>query len=193
MRLAFALGALLVTAVPVAAAPAAPAFTVKLIEGSGHFDSRAHLGKNVLIVRFQASWCKVCNEEAAGYERIYRKYRASGVEMVSVQVQDTEADARRFLQINKVSYPAGLDPRLKIANRFGFRGTPYTVIINKGGEMVARIHGRTDEARIARILDALLQRGSKGSGPPGTRPTAPPRTPPRTPKVPAPKPPAPSR
>jgi cytochrome c biogenesis protein CcmG/thiol:disulfide interchange protein DsbE len=181
MRLALALGALLVTAAPAAAVPAAPAFTVKLLEGSGHFDSRSHLGKNVLIVRFQASWCKVCNEEAAGFERIYRKYRTSGVEMVSVHVQDTEADARHFLQVNKASYPAGLDPRLKIANRFGFRGTPYTVVINKRGEMVARIHGRADEARMARILDPLVKRAPKGS------------TAPRNPKVPAPKPPARSR
>jgi cytochrome c biogenesis protein CcmG/thiol:disulfide interchange protein DsbE len=181
MRLVFALGALLLTAAPAAAAPAAPAFTVKLLEGSGHFDSRAHLGKNVLIVRFQASWCRVCSEEAAGYERIYRRYRTSGVEMVSVQVQDTVADARRFLKVNKASYPAGLDPRLKIANRFGFRGTPYTVVINKRGEMVARIHGRADEARMARILDPLVKRPPKGAAPP------------RSPKVPAPKPPARSR
>jgi hypothetical protein len=27
------------------------------------------------------------------------------------------------------------------------------VVINKRGEMVARIHGRTDEVRLARILD----------------------------------------
>jgi len=157
MRLAMALGALLLAAAPAAAAPAAPAFTVTLLEGSGHFDSRAHLGKHVLVVRFQASWCKVCNEEAAAFERVYTKYRASGVELVSVQVQDTEADARHFLAANKASYPAGLDPRLKIANRFGFRGTPYTVVINKRGEMVARIHGRTDEARLAKILDPLVK------------------------------------
>jgi cytochrome c biogenesis protein CcmG/thiol:disulfide interchange protein DsbE len=157
MRAALALGALLLLAAPAAAAPAAPAFTVRLLEGSGHFDSRAHLGKHVLVVRFQASWCKVCNEEAPGIERLYQKYRASGVQVVGVQVQDTEADARRFLQAHKASYPAGLDPRLTIANRFGFRGTPYTVIINKRGEMVARIHGRTDEARLARILDPLVR------------------------------------
>jgi cytochrome c biogenesis protein CcmG, thiol:disulfide interchange protein DsbE len=157
MRLALALGALLLAAGPVAAAPAAPAFTVTLLDGSGHFDSRAQLGKRVLVVRFQASWCKVCNEEAAMFERVYKKYRASGVELVSVQVQDTEADARHFLEANKASYPAGLDPRLKVANRFGFRGTPYTVIINKRGEMVARIHGRADEARLARILDPLVR------------------------------------
>ena len=144
-------------AAPAAAAPAAPAFTVTLLDGSGHFDSRAQIGKHPLVVRFQASWCKVCNQEAAGIERLYQKYRARGVEFVSIQVQDTEADARQFLKANKATYPAGLDPRLKIANRFGFRGTPYTVIVNKRGEIVARIHGRADEARISRILDPLVK------------------------------------
>jgi len=171
--LAIALGALLLAAAPAAAAPAAPAFTVTLLDGSGHFDSRAHLGKHVLVVRFQASWCKVCNEEAAAFERVYKKYRASGVELVSVQVQDTEADARHFLEANKASYPAGLDPRLKVANRFGFRGTPYTVVINKRGEMVARIHGRTDEARLARILDPLVKRAP---GPKAPTPKTPARS-----------------
>ncbi|MGH7349940.1 MAG: TlpA family protein disulfide reductase [Candidatus Rokuibacteriota bacterium] len=162
---ALLLGALLMLWAPAAAAPAAPAFTITLLDGSGQFDSRAHIGKHILVVRFQASWCKVCNEEAAGLERIYKKYRARGVELVSVQVQDTEADARHFLQANKATYPAGLDPRLKIANRFGFRGTPYTVIINKGGEMVSRIHGRADEARLSRILDPLVKRAPARKAP----------------------------
>jgi len=147
----------LALAAPAAAAPAAPAFTVTLLDGSGHFDSRAQIGKHLLVVRFQASWCKVCNEEAAGIERLYQKYRTSGVEFVSIQVQDTEADARQFLKVNKATYPAGLDPRLKIANRFGFRGTPYTVVVNKRGEIVARIRGRADETRLSRILDPLVK------------------------------------
>ena len=66
-------------------------------------------------------------------------------------------DARKFLKANKLTCPAGLDPHLKIANRFGFRGTPYTVVINQKGEMVARIHGRSDEARLSRILDPLAK------------------------------------
>jgi len=173
MRLAWALGALLLAAAPAAAAPAAPAFTVTLLDGSGHFDSRAHLGKHVLVVRFQASWCKACHEEAEAFERVYKKYRASGVQMVSVQVQDTEADARHFLEVNKATYPAGLDPRLQIAGRFGFRGTPYTVVIDKRGEIVARIHGRSDEARLARVLDPLVKRAP---GPKAPAPKAPARS-----------------
>jgi len=149
--------AVLLAATPALAAPSAPAFTVTLLDGSGHFDSRSHIGKDALVVRFQASWCKVCNEEAAGLERIYQKYRTRGVDLVSVQVQDTEADARKFLRANKATFPAGLDPYLKIANRFGFRGTPYTVVINRKGEIVAKIQGRSDEARLSRILDPLAK------------------------------------
>jgi peroxiredoxin len=149
--------ALIVAAVPAVAAPSAPAFTLRLLDGAGTFDSRTLIGKKVLIVRFQASWCKVCMEEAAALERIYEKYKPSGVEMVGIQVQDTAADAQRFLKAHAATYLAGLDPHLTVANRFGFKGTPYTVVINKRGEMVARIHGRTTETRLARLLDPLVQ------------------------------------
>ncbi len=158
--------ALTFLAAPALAAPSAPAFTLRLLDGSGTFDSRALIGKKILVVRFQASWCKVCAEEAPGVERTYEKYRPSGVEVVGVQVQDAWADAQRFLKAHGASYPAGLDPHLTIANRFGFKGTPYTVVINKRGEMVARIHGRADEARLARVLDPLVKQSKPPKPPP---------------------------
>ncbi len=156
LRLLTALTVLLLTA-PAAAAPSAPAFTLKLLDGPGHFDSRALIGKKVLVVRFQASWCKACVEEAPGIQRTWVKYAPSDVEVVGVQVQDTVADARRFLKNHGATYPAGLDPQLKIANRFGFKGTPYTVVINKRGEIVKRIRGRADEKALARVLDPLVK------------------------------------
>ena len=157
--------ALMLWVSPALAAPSAPAFTVKLLDGSGSFDSRSLIGKKVLVVRFQASWCKVCVEEGPGVERTYEKYRPSGLELVGIQVQDAAADAQRFLTTHGATYPAGLDPFLKIANRFGFKGTPYTVVINKRGEMVARIHGRADEARLARVLDPLVKEPARRTPP----------------------------
>ena len=142
---------------PALAAPSAPAFTLRVLDGSRTLDSRGLIGKKVLVVRFQASWCKVCVEEAPAVERIYGKYRSSGIELVGVHVQDTADAARRFLKASGATYPAGLDPHLTIANRFGFKGTPYTVVISKRGEVVARIHGRADEARLVRVLDPLVK------------------------------------
>jgi cytochrome c biogenesis protein CcmG/thiol:disulfide interchange protein DsbE len=139
------------------AAPAAPAFTLPRLDGGGTLDSRSFIGRKALLVRFQASWCKVCAEEAPRIERIWATYGPLGVEVIGIQIQDTEADARKFLAAHAATYPAGLDPRLRIANRFGVKGTPYTVIIDKRGEISARIAGRADEARLARLLEALLK------------------------------------
>ena len=155
---AFALGAVAALGAPaaIAAPPSAPAFTLNLLDGGAALDSRSFIGKKVVVVRFQASWCKVCVEEAPAIERVWVKYRAADVEVVGVQVEDTEADARRFLKKSGATYPAGVDPKLRIANRFAVKGTPYTVVVNKRGEIVARLAGRTGEAKLARVLDPLV-------------------------------------
>ena len=159
-RLLLALLAVVLGTAAAVAAPAAPALTLKLL-GGGAFDSRALIGKKVLVVRFQASWCNVCAEEARGIERVYQKYKASGVEVVGIQVEDTAADAQRFLKAHGATYPAGLDPHLTIARRFGAKGTPYTVIVSKRGEVVTRSAGRFDEAHLARALDPLVTERAK--------------------------------
>jgi len=155
---ALALAALLVTVgAPALAAPVAPAFTLRLLDSHETFDSRDALEKKVLVVRFQASWCRPCAREAAALERLYERYRGRGVEVIGVQVQDTAVDARRFLRTHGATYLAGLDPHLTVANRFGLRGTPYTVVIGRDGRVVARIHGESALRRLPRILDPLVQ------------------------------------
>ena len=160
-RLPLAIVAVALGTTAAVAAPAAPALTLTLLDGGGTFDSRALIGKKILVVRFQASWCRVCAEEAPGVERVYQKYKASGVELVGIQVQDTMSDAQRFLKAHGATYLAGLDPHTTIARRFGVKGTPYTVIVSKRGEVVTRISGRADEARLARALDPLVTERAK--------------------------------
>ena len=142
---------------PASAAPAAPAIAVRTLDGGRTFDSRSLLGKKVLLVRFQASWCKVCAQQAGDVQRIHDEYGPRGVQVLAIHVQDAADDARDFLAGAHATYPAGLDPKLRIASRFGFKGTPYTVIIDRKGEIVARIHGSADEQRMRRALDPLLE------------------------------------
>jgi peroxiredoxin len=139
------------------AAPAAPGFTVKILDSSRTLDSRELIGKAVLVVRFQASYCKPCGRESAALSRLVDRYHARGVEFVALHVQDTLADTRRFIRSHRVTYPIGLDPKLIIGNRFGFKGTPYTVVVDRQGEMVAQIHGVSAVNRLPHILDDLLR------------------------------------
>ncbi len=162
--LARALGlvALLAACVPVVeAAPAAPGFRVRLLDGKTTLDSRELIGKKVLVLRFQASWCKPCVKESPGLAQLTERYRGRGVEVLAIHVQDTQEDVQRFVDQQKVPYKVALDPRLSVGNRFGFRGTPYTVVVDRRGEMVARIHGESAVTRLPRILDGLVARAPK--------------------------------
>jgi len=147
---------LLCVVAPLAAAPAAPGFTVRLLGSQRVLDSRDLIGKKVLVLRFQASWCKPCVKESAALARVAARYRARGVEILAIHVQDTAVDAQRFVLEQKVAYPVALDPRLTVANRFGFKGTPYTVVVDRRGEMAAQLHGESVVRRLPRLLDSLV-------------------------------------
>jgi len=152
-----ALAALLSLTSSVAAAPAAPGFKVRLFDGS-EVDSRDLIGKKILVLRFQASYCKPCVRESAALARVADRYRDRGVDVLAIHVQDTAADVRKFIRANKATYQVALDPKLVIGNRYGFKGTPYTVVIDRGGEMVSRVHGVSAVSRLPRLLDELLKK-----------------------------------
>jgi thiol-disulfide isomerase/thioredoxin len=153
-----ALSLLLAWAPRAETAPAAPGFRVALLDRGQTFDSRAQIGKKIVVLRFQASWCRPCVKESAALGRMAERYRPHGVETLALHVQDTAADARRFVQTNRPSYSVALDPRLTLGNRFGVKGTPYTVVIDRKGEIVARLAGESAVTRLPRILDDLLAR-----------------------------------
>jgi peroxiredoxin len=144
------------------AAPVAPAFRATLLDSGTTIDSRELLGKKVLVVRFQASWCKPCARESEALSRIATKYRDRGVEVIAFHVQDTPTDARRFVSSHPVTYHVALDPKLTVGNRFGMTGTPYTMVVDRKGEIVARLAGESAPTKLPRILDsALAQRPSR--------------------------------
>jgi peroxiredoxin len=140
------------------AAPAAPGFRVRLLDGSRVVNSRDLIGKKIVVLRFQASYCKPCARESPALARLADRYRSRDVELLAVHVQDTAADARAFVRDNRVAYPVALDPRLTIGNHFGFKGSPYTVVVDRKGEIVARLVGESAVSKLPRILDDLLRR-----------------------------------
>jgi peroxiredoxin len=158
-----ALVLLLAVAASVEAAPAAPGFKIALLDGKRSVDSRDLIGKKILVLRFQASYCKPCAKESPALARLFDRYRGRGVEVLALHVQDTTADTRAFVRRYKPTYPIALDPKLTIGNTFGFKGTPYTVVINQRGEMVEQIHGESVVGRLPRILDELLKQNPQPS------------------------------
>ena len=76
------------------------------------------MGKKVVVLRFQASYCKPCVKESAALSRLTERYGPRGVEVLALHVQDTAADVRRFMRAQKPGYAIALDPKLVVGNRY---------------------------------------------------------------------------
>lgn len=155
-RLLTGLALALLLATPASAAPAAPGFKVKQLDGPRSFDLREMVGKKVVVLRFQASYCKPCAKESAALSRLTQRYAPRGVEVLALHVQDTAADVRRFMKAQKPGYTIALDPKLVIGNRYGAKGTPYTVVIDRKGEIILRHAGEGAITRLPKVLDDAL-------------------------------------
>ena len=56
-----------------------------------------------------------------------------------------------------MSFPHGYDWELKLATPFGFRGMPYTVVLNRKGEEGRRFSGPVSRADLVNTIETLLK------------------------------------
>ena len=114
----------------------------------------------VLICNFWATWCTPCREEIPMLVGMRGKYGAQGLEIVGIAI-DHAAKVREFSASFKISYPvliadaSGLDLMRGLGNQGG--GLPYTVIVDRGGELVHRQLGLLKQAELEALVVPLLR------------------------------------
>ncbi len=116
--------------------------------------SRGH----VVLLNFWASWCfPACYEEAPVLEAAWRAYRERGLVVLGVDIQDTEAAGRRFIQQFGLTFPNAPDPKGKVSIDYGVYGVPETFLIDRRGMIRDKKVGAITEAYIKEKVEALLQ------------------------------------
>ena len=122
---------------PVRVGERAPALVVPRLDGAV-FDLAALRGK-VVIINFWATWCSPCRAEMPQLDAFYRRYRARGLELLGVSVDDAQDRDAVVRVMKSFSYPAALAAAAK-ANDFGAPiAVPMTWIIDAGGIVPARL------------------------------------------------------
>ena len=132
----------------------APSFDLDQFDG-GHFAVTDHLGQPV-VINFWASWCVPCKEEASALEEAWHHYSAHGVTFVGVDIQDTEVDARSFIQQYNITYPNGPDTAGRITIDYGVVGIPVTFFVDRGGVIVRRFVGPIAYQDLASWTEELI-------------------------------------
>lgn len=133
----------------------APEFTLDLMDGGQV--TMSQLSGRPVVLNFWASWCAPCRDEAAGLERTWRAYEERGVMFVGIDIQDSEADARIYLNEFDVTYPNGRDVDGRITVEYGVVGLPVTFFVSKDGLIERRWVGAVPETRLLDWTESLAQ------------------------------------
>src|SRR5579863_8683383 len=112
----------------------APEVESPLLDG-GTFRLADHIGKQVILLNFFATWCPPCRAEIPELRRYLALHAGEGLMVVGIDSGETEALVRPFLRDNSVSYPVGLDPEDALKDTFGVQSFPTSILIGRDGRI----------------------------------------------------------
>jgi peroxiredoxin len=129
------------------------------------FSGRPSGGDHTWVVSFFAAWCPGCVNEMPMLHRLDQDYRARGVRVLSVSVDQQRGAAdrlKKLLQSAEVKHPVALDANQDVLHAYegGNLSLPYLFVIGPDGT-IAQIHEGFDEGTepaLRATLDGLLTR-----------------------------------
>jgi cytochrome c biogenesis protein CcmG/thiol:disulfide interchange protein DsbE len=103
-------------------------------------DLGAFRGK-VVYLDFWASWCAPCRESFPWMNRLEEQFAREGLVVIAVNVDRDRAEAERFLRAHPADFRIVFDPDGLLPDKFGVRGMPTSVLIDRQGEVRLRHEG----------------------------------------------------
>jgi len=141
-----------------AANAAAADMTFTLKDMNGKDVNLADLKGQVVLLNFWATWCPPCKEEIPWFVEFQEKYRAKGLQVIGVSVDDPPEKLAPFARDHKINYPllVGAE-REDIQNAYGpLFGIPVTVIIGRDGKVCKKHLGPVSKSQFESEIKALL-------------------------------------
>lgn len=158
-------GAIRVTALerldasPWPAAAAEHPDTLRWRDLTGTEQSIADLRGRVVVVNFWATWCKPCVEEMPVLSAIQSDYAPLGVQVVGIaaDARDASAGVLEFARKTGVTFPLWLGATTRDMASFEVGpALPATVVIDRDGHVVHRVHGVVEGPELRNVLDRVV-------------------------------------
>jgi len=136
-------------------------FAAKLDSSDGKVVAlETHRGKP-LIVNFWARWCAPCRVEIPELVKTQDKYRKRGLVVIGIGLEDKAESVRDFMKAYEMSYTVLLarDGGIELMKALGNTraGLPFTVAIDRRGEIVAIKLGAMNRAELDAAGEAALK------------------------------------
>ncbi len=148
---------------PMAAADRASAndFSLPTLDGRT-WNLADHRGR-VVLVNFWATWCPPCRMETPGLVSLQSDYRARGLDIAGVNMDDDQSAVAPFVERYKINYPVLL-PRQPFPLGDHIDALPTSILLDRNGRVARRYVGMISEAAVRADVDTLLaERGGRST------------------------------
>ncbi len=119
---------------PADEAPAAPTFSLDLVDGRT-LDIAEQWEQRPVVLVFFESWCTRCQEQQASINEVAERYR-DVVLFVGIAGLSEVDDVAAYVSENRVTYPVGTDPEGEIWLRYAVAEPPLVALISKDGRLL---------------------------------------------------------
>ena len=133
---------------------AAPDFELNKLEGTPL--KLSDLKGRIVVLDFWATWCGPCIASLPKITEIGNEYKGAEVEVIAVNIEESAATVKTFLDRTKINPLVVLDTDGAVAKSYDASAIPQTVIIDRNGKVKHVFVGAGAEAKIRESLDAML-------------------------------------
>ncbi|KKB37928.1 thiol-disulfide oxidoreductase ResA [Bacillus thermotolerans] len=110
----------------------APDFVLTDLSGEKHQLSD-YEGKGVFL-NFWGTWCEPCKEEMPHMEKLSKEYEGQ-VEVLAVNVGDSELQTKKFAEQYGLTFPIAIDSSKEVQKAYGVNPLPATFMISPEGKV----------------------------------------------------------
>ncbi len=130
--------------------------TYRLTDLDGRPIRLADLRGNAVWINFWASWCPPCQQETPIIREMAERYRAAGLVIVAIAVQETSPDdIRAYAERYDLDYTIGFDASGHVYREYRVFGLPTQFFIRPDG-VIASVGKTIDEAGAVSAIEAIL-------------------------------------
>ncbi len=122
-----------------------PDFELSTVDGRSERLSE-HLGKEVVLLDFWATFCEPCLAGMPHLDALYRRHKSEGFVVLGIDIDGPESIAQVKTAVSKlgVSFPILLDQETRVVALYNPKtSAPYSVLIGRNGRILRKQEGYT--------------------------------------------------
>jgi peroxiredoxin len=121
-----------------------------------------HLGKDVVLISFWATFCKPCKSEMPFLQKLHEAHADKGLKVISISLDppDTEDQVAPLIERNRYTFSVAIDRQSEATQLLNTKGVlPYLLIFDRQGNLVKKKDGFTvgDQPELEALVKSLVE------------------------------------